>query len=138
MLAGRLVGMVELYVLGAAGIALTIGAVVYVRALRCQLEVARTLHPARVHAGGTSLVQLAVRNVAWRRSPTLVASDPFDGGKRVARFLVPPLGSSDSGRAAYRVPPTRTLPHRYPQVAETLLQDLSETWNSLLASPSRR
>ncbi|TMM10760.1 MAG: DUF58 domain-containing protein [Actinobacteria bacterium] len=104
MLAGRLVGMVELYVLGAAGIALTIGAVVYVRALRCQLEVARTLHPARVHAGGTSLVQLAVRNVAWRRSPTLVASDPFDGGKRVARFLVPPLGSSDSGRAAYRVP----------------------------------
>ncbi len=104
MLAGRLVGMVELYVLGAAGITLLIGAVIYVRVLRCQLEVVRTLHPARVHAGGTSLVQLAVRNAAWRRSPTLVASDPFDGGKRVARFLVPPLGAGDSGRAAYRVP----------------------------------
>jgi uncharacterized protein (DUF58 family) len=104
MLAGRLVGMVELYVLGAAGITLTIGAVVYVHALRCQLEVARSLHPARVHAGGTSLVQLAVRNAAWRRSPALVASDPFDSGKRVARFLVPPLGAGDSGRAAYRVP----------------------------------
>jgi uncharacterized protein (DUF58 family) len=96
--------MVELYVLGAAGITLTIGAVVYVHVLRCQLEVARTLHPARLHAGGTSLVQLAVRNIAWRRSPALVASDPFDDGKRVARFLVPPLGAGDSGRAAYRVP----------------------------------
>jgi uncharacterized protein (DUF58 family) len=104
MLAGRLVGMVELYVLGAAGLTLAIGAVIYVHVLRCQLEVARTLHPAHIHAGGTSLVQLAVRNVAWRRSPTLVASDPFDGGKRVARFLVPPLGPGDSGRAAYRVP----------------------------------
>jgi uncharacterized protein (DUF58 family) len=104
MLAGRLVGMVELYVLGAAGLTLVIGAVIYVHVLRCQLEVARTLHPAHIHAGGTSLVQLAVRNLAWRRSPTLVASDPFDGGKRVARFLVPPLGPGDSGRAAYRVP----------------------------------
>ncbi|HEX4540364.1 MAG TPA: DUF58 domain-containing protein [Acidimicrobiales bacterium] len=104
MLAGRLVGMVELYVLGAAGLTLVIGAVIYVHVLRCQLEVARTLHPSHIHAGGTSLVQLAVRNVAWRRSPTLVASDPFDGGKRVARFLVPPLGAGDSGRAAYRVP----------------------------------
>ena len=43
MLAGRLVGMVELYVLGAAGLTLVIGAVIYVHVLRCQLEVARTL-----------------------------------------------------------------------------------------------
>lgn len=96
--------MVELYVLGAAGIALIIGAVVYVHVLRCQLDVARTLHPVRVHAGDASLVHLAVRNGAWRRSPPLVASDPFDGGTRVARFLVPPLAAGDSGRAAYRLP----------------------------------
>jgi uncharacterized protein (DUF58 family) len=104
ILAGWVVGMVELYVLGAAGIALIVGALVYVRVLRCQLDVARTLHPVRVHAGDTSLVQLAVRNAAWRRSPPLVASDPFDEGKRVARFLVPPLAAGDSGRAAYRLP----------------------------------
>ncbi|MGH9178322.1 MAG: hypothetical protein ACRD0N_07185, partial [Acidimicrobiales bacterium] len=81
---GRLLGIVELYMLAGAAAALAIGAVVFVRLSRFDLEAARELRPARVHAGGSSRVELTVRNLGRRRSPVLAARDPFDNGRRWA------------------------------------------------------
>ena len=104
---GRLLGMVELYMLAAASVALVVAAVVFVRLTRFDLEASRELRPARVHAGGASRVELTVRNTGTRRSPVLAARDPFDGGRRWARFLIAPLAPDEVARAAYRLPTER-------------------------------
>jgi uncharacterized protein (DUF58 family) len=104
---GRLFGIVELYMLAGAAAALAVGAVVFVRLTRFELEAARELRPARVHAGGNSRVELTVHNRGRRRSPVLAARDPFDNGRRWARFLIAPLASGEEARAAYRLPTER-------------------------------
>jgi uncharacterized protein (DUF58 family) len=104
---GRLFGVAELFALAAAGLAADLAAVAYVRLTRFQLEATRELRPPRVHAGATSKVDLTVRNMADRRSPVLSARDPFDGGRRWARFLIAPLGPNEVAKAAYRLPTER-------------------------------
>ena len=104
---GRLLGIVELYMLAGAALALLIAAMAFVRLSRFDLEASRELRPARVHAGGASRVELTVRNTGRRRSPVLAARDPFDGGRRWARFLIAPLAPQETARAAYRLPTDR-------------------------------
>ncbi|HEV7887928.1 MAG TPA: DUF58 domain-containing protein [Acidimicrobiales bacterium] len=103
-LAARLLGISELYGLAAAAGALVVASVVFVRASRFRLEAVRELRPPRVHAGSGSRVELSVRNTSTRRSPVLSARDPFDGGRRWARFLLAPLAPGEVARAAYRLP----------------------------------
>lgn len=102
--AGRVFGIVELYVLAATAVALAAAALAYVRLRPVQVETARVLHPPRTHAGTSSRVELEVVNLASRPSPVLTVQDPFDGGRRWARFLVAPLAPRSSSRAAYRLP----------------------------------
>src|SRR5437870_13921923 len=64
----------------------------------------RHLHPPRVHAGGSSRVELTVGNGGRRRTPVLTLRDPFDGGRRWARFPLAPLRPGEEARAAYRLP----------------------------------
>lgn len=106
-LTGRVLGIVELFMLAGAAVALLVAAVGYVRLTRFDLAAARELRPARVHAGGASRVELTVRNDGRRRSPVLAARDPFDGGRRWARFLLAPLAPGETARAAYRLPTER-------------------------------
>jgi uncharacterized protein (DUF58 family) len=103
-LIGRLLGIVELYALAAAGVSLVLACFVYVRFTRFSLDAVRELHPARVHCGSASRVDLTVKNRSPRRSPVLSARDPFDGGRRWARFLLAPLAPGEVARAAYRLP----------------------------------
>jgi uncharacterized protein (DUF58 family) len=103
-LAGRLLGISELFALAAGAVALVAGALLYVHVSRFQLEATRELHPPRVHAGSPSRVELTVRNAGGRRSPVLGVRDPFDGGRRWARFLLAPLVPGETARAAYRLP----------------------------------
>jgi len=105
--AGRLLGVVELYVVAVAAFTLVASAAVYVRITRFQLEAVRELRPQRVTAGTSSRVELAVRNTTTSRSPVLTARDPFDGGRRWARFLLAPLAAGETARAAYRLPTDR-------------------------------
>jgi uncharacterized protein (DUF58 family) len=102
-IAGRILGLVELYMVSVACGALVGVAVVYVRSQQISVQVDRSLHPPRVHAGSASRVELTVRN-RGRRTPVLSVRDPFDRGWRWARFLVPPLGPGATTRAAYRLP----------------------------------
>jgi uncharacterized protein (DUF58 family) len=102
--AGRLLGIQELYVLAAAGVVLVLVALWTVRTSPVRLAATRELHPAKVHAGSDSRVELAVVNRASRRTPVLLVRDPFDGGRRQARFLLAPLVPGEVARAAYRLP----------------------------------
>lgn len=103
-LVGRLLGLVELFMLAAAAVAMIAGAIAYVKLAPFSVEATRQLRPPRVPAGTDSRVDLTVLNRAGRRSPVLAASDPFDGGRRLAHFLLAPLQPDESARAAYRLP----------------------------------
>src|SRR4051812_36110919 len=105
--AGRLLGAVDLYVLGTGGAALVGLAVVLARLPGPRLDVQRELHPPRVYAGTESRVELIVRNAGSRRTAVFGLRDPFDGGRRQARFLVSPLAAGESAPAAYRLPTER-------------------------------
>jgi uncharacterized protein (DUF58 family) len=102
--AGRLLGIPELYAIAVVALGLTAGAVLYVRFAPWQVEAQREIRPPQLHAGGNGRVELAVRNVDARRSPVLSARDPFDDGRRWARFHIAPMGPGETVRAAYRLP----------------------------------
>ncbi len=115
---GRVFGIFELFVLGAgaAGL-LAVGAVTVLRR-QVDLDATRSVHPARIHVGADSRVELCVTNQAHRASPVVAVRDtlalvppPGDGnagtraiGRRQARFLVAPLAAGGQDRASYRLP----------------------------------
>ncbi len=107
LLAGRALGLVELYVLAAGSLGLLVAGTVYVLTRRLDLEASRQLHPPRVHAGDNSRVELSIRNRRRRRSPVLTLRDALAGGPRQARFLLPPLAPGQSDQASYRLPADR-------------------------------
>ena len=103
---GRLLGIFELFLVGAGGAALVIAAVIRVATVRLRVEVTRELQPARVHAGTPSRVELQVRNRGGLRTPVLALRDPVGRG-RTARVVLAPLGRDETVRAAYRLPTER-------------------------------
>ncbi|MBA3655534.1 MAG: DUF58 domain-containing protein, partial [Actinobacteria bacterium] len=105
--AGRMLGLIELFSLAAGATALVGAAAVYARIVRFDLDATRQPHPARVYAGQTSRVELTLVNRGARRSPVIVVRDPFDRGRRWARFLLAPLQPGQTARAAYRLPTDR-------------------------------
>jgi uncharacterized protein (DUF58 family) len=107
LLAGRTLGMLELYVLAAAGFALVLLALAVVRFTPVRVTATRELHPPKVYAGSDSRVELGMRNVGGRPTPVLTVRDPFDRGRRQARFLLTPLPRGGEARAAYRLPTQR-------------------------------
>jgi uncharacterized protein (DUF58 family) len=103
-IAGRLLGVPELYAVAVAALASVVAAIGYVRFWPWQIDAQREVRPPQVHADGSSRVELSVRNLDRRRSPVLAARDPFDEGRRWARFRIAPLEPGELGRAAYRLP----------------------------------
>jgi uncharacterized protein (DUF58 family) len=101
---GVLFGIQELYPIGAAVLVSVVAARAWVGAQTWDLRVARHVHPVRVPAGGEAKVELTVVNHSSRRSPVVAASDPFDGGRRWARFSIAPLDPGDTRMASYRLP----------------------------------
>jgi uncharacterized protein (DUF58 family) len=100
---GRLLGVAELFIFGTARVALLVVTAVVVGVTRLDLEVARELHPPKVHAGSPSRVDLRVRNRGRRRTPVLRLRDAVSG-TRGARLLLGPLPTGERARAAYRLP----------------------------------
>src|SRR6266545_2340069 len=108
---GRLVGITELYVFGAAALVLVVLAVLYVNLTRLDLEITRTVHPARVHAGQTSRVEIRLQNLRRSATPLLRLRDPVSGTEG-AELLVPPLDRNAVAAASYRLPTDRRGIHR--------------------------
>jgi uncharacterized protein (DUF58 family) len=104
---GRVLAMPELFVMAAGAAALVIATQLSIRLPRPRFEATRSLFPAKIHAGGSSRVELGLRNAGTRRAPVVMVRDPFDHGRRQARFLVARLTPSESARAAYRLPTER-------------------------------
>jgi uncharacterized protein (DUF58 family) len=108
---GRALGVVELFVLAAGGLALLVVAVgsVLLRG-RVRIEGSRKMVPSRVHAGGDSRVELEITNAGSSITPVVTLRDTVvpsrgagSGAPRYARFHVAPLRVGESNRAAYRL-----------------------------------
>jgi len=106
LVAGRLFGLVELYLL-AVGMA-TLLAVGLGRVLlaRLELQVGRQLSPSRVHAGQPARVELVVANHGRRPTPVLRMHDPVSGTQG-ASVLLSPIEPEVVVRSAYRLPTER-------------------------------
>ena len=104
MATGRILGLEDVFVIGAGMLLVLAFGAGYVEIVRPRLTATRRVLPARVHAGTSSRVELSLVNHSPRRSPVLAVRDPFNGGARWARFLVAPLAPGEVGRAAYRLP----------------------------------
>jgi uncharacterized protein (DUF58 family) len=102
-----LFGIEELYPIAAAALVLIVGARLWVGSRRWDVRVVRHVRPVRVPAGVAARVELAVVNHSARSSPILAAQDPFDGGRRWARFLIAPLDPGEVRWAAYTLPTSR-------------------------------
>jgi uncharacterized protein (DUF58 family) len=103
---GRLFGVLELFVIGAAAGALAIASLTIVLLSRLRLAVARAVSPPRVYAGSPSRVELSIRNDGTRATPVLRLFDPVTG-TRGADLLLSPLEPDVINRAAYRLPTDR-------------------------------
>src|SRR5689334_2538774 len=103
VVAGRIVGLQELFVAGTSAVALTLLAAFMVRRTRLRLQVTRDVRPSRVPVDESCRVELQLRNTALRRSPVLVVSDPVGEGQR-ARLRLAPLGVGQTRTMRYRLP----------------------------------
>ncbi len=106
LVGGRLFGLSELFALGLVCAVLLVASVLAVGASRLELEVGRAVHPARVHVGTPTRVELTIRNLRATRTPVLRLLDPVSG-TRGADLLVSPLGRAERTIAAYRLPTER-------------------------------
>ncbi|MBN2622745.1 MAG: DUF58 domain-containing protein [Acidimicrobiales bacterium] len=106
LVVARLLGIGELYVFGAVALGLVAVAVLYVRLTRLDLQVDRTVHPAHVHVGHTSRVDVHVRNLRGHDTPVLRLRDAVTGTAG-AEVLVPPLNHHEASVATYRLPTGR-------------------------------
>ena len=106
VVAGRVFGIYELFLVGAAGATLVVGALVLVARARLDLDISRDLQPPRVHAGSPARVDLRVDNRGPRRTPLLTLRDPV-GTRGNARVILAPLGPEEQVRAAYGLPTER-------------------------------
>ena len=107
LVGARVLGVQELAMLAAAAFLVVVVAFVRVRRQALRISAERVLRPTRAEAGSAARADLTVTNLGSRTTPVLAATDSFDAGKRVARFLVPPLAPGESADAAYRLPTVR-------------------------------
>lgn len=101
--AGRLLSVVELFVVAATLVALLLVATVAVRLRRLRLEVDRQVRPTVIQTGTEARVDLRVANRADRRTPVLRLHDRVSG-TRGATLLLAPLGPGREASASYRLP----------------------------------
>jgi uncharacterized protein (DUF58 family) len=106
LVAGRLLGVLEMFLLGTAGLVLVAVALVIVARTRPSLSVQRILHPPRVHVGMPSRVELSVHNESSRRTTVMGLHDPVTDTAG-AELLLGPLDPGRELAAAYQLPTDR-------------------------------
>lgn len=104
--AGRVFGLLELFVIGCAALLVVAMAMVYVAVRRLQIQVSRHLSPPRVHAGNPCRVDLLLRNRSRLRSPVVRLRDDVSGTQGV-ELLVAPMRTGAGTQAVYRLPTER-------------------------------
>jgi len=104
--AGRLLGVLELFVLGAVAIALVVVSVAWVRRPLPALALHREVHPARPTRGAAARVDVVVRNRGRRPTPVLTVRDVVEGTVG-ARLAIAPLEAGSARQVGYRLPTLR-------------------------------
>lgn len=107
LVAGRLLGSVELWMLSLASLTLLGLDVIWLRTRSRRLEAGRQVSPVRLHVGTEGTVNLEVHNAAPRPTPLMLLQDQFDDGRQEARFVLGPLAPGETKSAAYRIPTSR-------------------------------
>ena len=102
---GRLLGLVQLWVLATAAILALLGAVVWTSTRTVDVEATRHV-VRRLQVGVDGRVDLTVVSAGSRPTPLLTLTDAFDGGRRHARSFSR-RSPETTARAAYRVPTER-------------------------------
>jgi uncharacterized protein (DUF58 family) len=100
---GRMFGLVELFVIGAAGLVTLALAALYVSLRRLSVKVRRELSPPRVYAGSPGRVELRLENRSSMRSPVMRLEDSVTGTQGVD-LQVPPIRHGAETVAVYRLP----------------------------------
>ena len=103
---GRVFGIVELYVIGAALAISVVLAVVVVQLFRPRLHVHRWVHPSMLTVGDAGRVDLSIENRGSVRSPRVSLVEPV-GTASSARLTIASLGAGQHVDAGYRVPAQR-------------------------------
>jgi uncharacterized protein (DUF58 family) len=103
---GRLFGVLELFVIGAALAAAVAVAWVVVRLWRPKVAVHRWIRPSVLTAGDVGRVEVLVQQIGSTRSPSFELVEPV-GRTRTARMAVAPLQPDDEVSAGYRIPTDR-------------------------------
>ncbi|MCP3987741.1 MAG: DUF58 domain-containing protein [Actinomycetia bacterium] len=106
VIAGRVLGLLELFVLAAMGAAALILAAIYTSTVRLDLGVGRSATPARLRAGSPARVDLVLHNRGRRGTPVISAHDSVQDARGAALMLAP-IRSGGEARIAYRLPTHR-------------------------------
>jgi len=106
MIAGRVLGLLELYVFGAMAAAAVGFAALYTIMARVDVAVRRTATPSRLRAGSPARIDLILQNQSRRRTPVMSAHDSVQGAHG-ATLLLAPLKSGLQAHIAYRLPSSR-------------------------------
>lgn len=106
VLVGRVLGLTELYAIGAAVGLLAVVCALWVALRRLDIVVTRSVRPSRVHVGNPCTVEIQVRNRSGRATPVLRLLDPVTGTAG-ADLLLAPIGLRRTTSVAYRLPTTR-------------------------------
>lgn len=99
---GRILGLRELYLIGAGGVALPLVAIAYVCCSRVTVAGHRRLVPGRLQAGATCRVEITITNEGVRRNCSLTVDD--GNGPCAA---VSPLATGETVDVSYLLPTTR-------------------------------
>lgn len=106
LVTGRFLGVIELYFVAAAGLALLGVCALLVARPTPGLALHRAVVPPRVHAGTPSRVQVRAANGGARRTPVVELHDPVSGTGGADLLLVP-LDPARTATAAYQLPTER-------------------------------
>jgi uncharacterized protein (DUF58 family) len=105
VLAGRVLGLAELYAIGAAVGLLAVVCGLWVALRRLDIVVTRSVRPSRVHVGNPCTVEIQVRNRSGRATPVLRLLDPVTGTAG-ADLLLAPIRLRRTTSVSYRLPTT--------------------------------
>lgn len=106
VVAGRLFGVLELYLIGAAMALASLVGLIVVVVRRPRVDVHRWIRPSVLTAGDVGRVEVLVQQIGRGRSPGFELIEPV-GLTRTARMAVAPLGPDTEVSAGYRIPTDR-------------------------------
>lgn len=107
LVAGRIFGLAELSMLGAAGFALVAGASATTGLTLAGLTAERTLRPVRLTVGVPGSVVWQIHNPTRRRWGGGQANEPFEGAPIVSRFAVGPIPPGGDRTQEYPLQPAQ-------------------------------